>query len=366
MIKPMIAVVDIEHPSFAATVSGATLPVPLPEVEHDIPMNIILPDFNCNFSASLADLTTLIDSTKMIAKAVLDKHVNMTLTLTGKLVEDNTVFQIKETALLIKPTKELARADFIASTLNALLALGREVRLQIPDLALDLDKLSFDLSLLEASRLLQTRQTAYRLMVIEQATGIEFLLPPYFSGDEMSSIIYTYRAIIDRSFDWPFESYPLRIPANEEWFNRITAMNQPISITYTLEQEGIMILGKPILLGDVRVTIEDAVIQNRDQVKEQLAQLDGHEIEIIIQSAKGQARFELPDAPRLPDRPWDSNIRALIDLESQLDNRLCEGYNALAAATLAGLTEEEKAQITARPELDEEAFLIEGWNREDS
>jgi hypothetical protein len=55
-----------------------------------------------------------------------------------------------------------------------------------------------------------------------------------------------------------------------------------------------------------------------------------------------------------------------IDLESQLDAHLVERYHSLAAATLDDLTEEEKAAVTARPDLDEEAFLIEDWNREDT
>jgi hypothetical protein len=199
-------------------------------------------------------------------------------------------------------------------------------------------------------------------MVIEQATGVQFLLPSHFSGDQMTQIIFAYRAIVDRSFYWPFESYPLRVPSNEEWLNRIASMDQPAPISFTLEQEEAEVLGKPILLGKVRVNVEHGLIQNLDQVKLELARLDGHEVEVIIRSGSDSAEFELLESPRLPANPWDPSIQALVDLESELDARLVERYHSLAAATLSGLTEEERAAVTARPELDEVAFSMDDLN----
>jgi hypothetical protein len=66
----------------------------------------------------------------------------------------------------------------------------------------------------------------------------------------------------------------------------------------------------------------------------------------------------LQNAPRLREPGWDPSIQALIDLEPQLDARLADRYNALAASTLDDLTEEEKRDVTARPELDEAAFIL--------
>ena len=56
-------------------------------------------------------------------------------------------------------------------------------------------------------------------------------------------------------------------------------------------------------------------------------------------------------------------MQMLIDMEGQLDAALVERYNALAAASLAGLSENEKAEITARPEVGE-AFLIDDTSPE--
>ncbi len=53
----------------------------------------------------------------------------------------------------------------------------------------------------------------------------------------------------------------------------------------------------------------------------------------------------------------NSNVQKMVELEPRLDAALVERYHALAAATLAGLTEEEKKEVTARPELGD-AFLI--------
>ena len=55
----------------------------------------------------------------------------------------------------------------------------------------------------------------------------------------------------------------------------------------------------------------------------------------------------------------------LVDLEPHLDSHLVERYHALAAATLSGLTEEEKAEVTTRPEFGE-AFLIADSEEEHS
>ena len=345
-----------------ATVLAGAFPLPLPEFQPEASLIIAAQDFHCGFIATLIDITSVIDST-VIAKAILNQHINITLTLKGKLVEDRAIFQVKQTYIQPELAKEHARADFVASTFAAWLSLAKEVNLAIPEIGLDLKHLNFDTSLIEISRLLQTRQTAYRLMVIERVTGIQFALPKYFSVDEMSNILFTYYAIVDRSFNWQFESQSFQVRADQDGLNKIIAISESMSMTFPLLQEKTNILGKSILLGDVKVSIEDILIENFDEVKKELESLDNHEVEVVIRSVNGQARVETPDAPRLPDNAWDSNIQGLVDLESQLDARLVERYHALAAATLEGLTEEEKAAVITRPELDEEAFVIEDWNK---
>jgi hypothetical protein len=362
----MTAVVDIEHPSIVAIVLAGALPIPLPELEPEAELDIIVPDFDFKFSTDLCEITSpLVDSNTIFARSIFDRSVKTDLLLTGELVDGGTIFQIKETSLQFTPTRELARADFVASTLNASFALAREVRLQIPQIALDLN-LKFELPLLETAQLLQTRQTAYRLMVIERATGLEFRLPQRFSGEEIETISFVYHAIVDRSFLHIFTA-GLRIDgsANEQGAASLAALlSRPMK--FGPERVSKILLGKSIELGNATATIEDPYVEDSDRIEEALRSGDGHEVGFEIRSLTNQARYELPKAPRLPKTPWDPNIRALINLESQLDARLIERYNALAAATLDGLTEEEKAVLIARPELDEEAFMMEDWNQEET
>ena len=360
----MSSAIDIDLPTISATVLAGALPIPSPQPVSQALLRITIPDFHFDLATRLTD-KLIIETTRATAQATFDEHVKLLLLMTGKVSESGTKFCVEKALLQIRSEKEFARANFVISTLNALMALAEEVHFAIPDIVLDLD-LSFDLSLLEISKFLQIRQTAYRLMVIEQATNIEFSFPLQFSSEEVASILFVYRAIVDRCFTVPGETYPISILANEESLNRIRTLSEPAPISFIEEQFSEYVLGRKVFLGNMKVTIEDGIIENREEVYNELARLDGHEVRAVVRSASRRFRCELAEAPSLPNNPWDSNIQLLVDLESQLDDRLIERYNALAADTLADLTEEEKAAVTTRPELDEEAFFIEGWNREDS
>jgi hypothetical protein len=54
----------------------------------------------------------------------------------------------------------------------------------------------------------------------------------------------------------------------------------------------------------------------------------------------------------LPELEWDERIAEFIDLKTPLDERICDAYNRLAASTLAGLTEEQIAAVTAPLEFE--------------
>lgn len=91
---------------------------------------------------------------------------------------------------------------------------------------------------------------------------------------------------------------------------------------------------------------------------------DGHEVEGQVRSLTGTALMETLEAPRLPADAWDPSEQALIALEPILSARLADQYNSLAASTLEGLSEEEKAELTARPEFDEEGLFSENTDGE--
>lgn len=225
------------------------------------------------------------------------------------------------------------------------------MRFQLAEADLNLD-LGFNLPLLEISKALQRRQTHFRLMIIERATNIECWLPQIgFSGQETGLIGFIYRAIVERSFLWSFDTYSFFLPASEETLKRLEPLNKPASKPFYLENVEETLLGKPILLGSMRVIVADAVIENADEVRKNLMINDGRPVEIVVRSLSGQSRYEFPTAPILPTNIWEPNIQQLIDLESKLDSLLCEKYNQLAAATLAGLTDKQIKEVTKRPKL---------------
>jgi hypothetical protein len=251
------------------------------------------------------------------------------------------------------------QAAFIVSTLSAIFFLTERFSLKIPGLELD-EKLNFNVTLLEISRRLKQRQIAYRLMVIEKATGKEFFLSPIPTDKELSSINFVYHAIADRTFVWPAGTLKSDLPASKELLTLLDQAGQAFRLPYSEEHWTELVLDQSIDLGKALITIPDAIVKNPGDLRQELALTDGHPVKVSFESLSGQVIYEFPDAPRLPDTPWDSKIQAMVDIESDLDNALIERYHALAAATLAGLTEEEKAAVTVRPELDEDAFLIDG------
>lgn len=335
----------------------AEIPFPLSQPTEEVSLRIIIPDFDFSLFIPLTSITSEIESGKVALQAAVDANVIATLILTGGLIEARAKFRLERVSLNVELTKQSARAEFVASTLIPMLALAQEVHLQIPDVQFE-QKLKFDLPLREISHWLQRRQVAYRLMVIEQATGVEFVLPPSFSAEETETIAYLYHAITDRSFVWPVEAITADVPASKQMLDQLPSGDQPTSQRLGPVPSAKTFLGHSITLGNETVEIDDTIIEHVDEVRRELAQNDGHLVKVVVRSLSGQARVKLPEAPRLPEAPWDSKIQALIDLEPQLDARLAERYHALAAATLADLTEEEKAPLTARPELGEEAFSM--------
>ena len=118
------------------------------------------------------------------------------------------------------------------------------------------------------------------------------------------------------------------------------------------------ILGREISLGDQTVFINDGIIEEREVVRRELAQKDGHIVPIRVIPRSRKGRYVFANTPRLPETPWDEKVENFVSLENALDERLAASYHDLAASTVAELTPEEIKAVTARPELDEDAYLI--------
>lgn len=341
-------------PTLAGIALSESHPLHLPQAGQEILLKLHFSDFQLSQISSLVDLNYEVEDNLVTMKFPIDKDVLGVLELNGQLAEDGRQFKTYEYFFRTELVQDNPRADFVSSTFKALLGLSSETHLQISEMGLD-GRFRFVFELYQISKMLQLRQIAYRAMVIEQATEQSFQLPKHLSANELEMIAFIYRAIVDRSFVLPTESFYIPLVANKEcldWFTEFL-LRSPMTLD---KKESINLFGKTINLGPESIIIESGQIQDVDRVRKELESNDGHKVLIEIRSLIGQAKFDLPFAPRLPVNAWDSNIQSLIDLESQLDNRLAELYNDLAAATLAGLTEEEIAEVTARPELNFGAF----------
>ena len=358
----MSAVSPIDYYSIRiGNLTGPFTPFRLPESTPEATLHIIIPGFEFSLLIPLEELTNYVEPNKVNVRFAVDAGLTLTVDLTGNPVESGMMFEPKAGSLYFQLTDEKnPRAQFVGTTLMAMLGIAKEVPLRVPEIELNVG-MHFNIPLRDISGMLITRQLTHALMVIEKATGKSFQVIPtsLFSKDERDSIAFTYHAIVDRSFKWSL-SHPVgaTIPVTEEVIDRFPTDGQPFKYLSPLGQVSQNVLGQSILLGEGEIFIADAVFHDLETARREISQNKGGMATVGVESLSGYANFEFPEAPQLPSNPWDWKLQALIDLEPQLDTHLAAAYHALAASTLANLTEEEKERVIARPTLDEDADLI--------
>lgn len=360
-----VSVAEIAYrPSFSAEVlSAAHFQPPLSQTK-DLLLSIIVPAFAATISGEVTDLHINDGYEEVSLESFVDAGVSTLLTLRSEPSNGAAAnLQIKEASLSFHVTEHRPRAHFIANTLYAMLGLAGPVRISIPDMLVDLG-LCFNIPTSDLSKLLQLRQTYFGLMVIEKAAGLEFEIPEHISGYDLNSISFAYHAILQREFVWRSNDVTQSRPANEEalaWIDNLPG-TKPNESTYRITFGPIprtqTILGKEVPLGEETIFIEDGIIENRENVRRELSQKDGHTVPIRIRPRSRLGRYVFSNTPRLPKNPWDEKIASLINLEDKLNELLAARYHELAASTVADLTPEEIETVTARPELDEDAYLI--------
>jgi len=324
-------------------------------------LEISVPNLGGYFRLELTDLDdSEIEEGRLVVKARIDTNAKIIVTLLGESAAEG--FQTNSISLGFENPERSAESDFRTATLRAALSLATRTRLASPGLSLDLWFRPNE-PLREISAMLKLRQTMYRLMVIERATGRHFEIPSFILGEDLKAISPFYHAITERAFEWPLEGVQtVNYAASKDVAGSLEEWNQSSTFDCPCFQRPAL-FGIEVPLGEGTITIIDNHIEDFDQVVKELRSDDGHPVAIRIRSRIGLALYNFPDAPRLPDKPWDADLQMLIDMEGQLDAALMERYNALAAATLAGLNEDEKAEITARPEIGR-AFLIDDESME--
>lgn len=341
----------------------STLVTPKPQ---DIMLRIGIPNFNMHLATSLDDLQSSVNYSEIIARSLVDPGVSARLTLRNEPARDiNEPIQIKKVTLNFDVMEHRPRALFFAESLYATLGLAENVNISMPEIGLNVS-VDFDMPLSEISNMLQRRQVYFGLIVIECATPLMFEIPEFIPGEDIDAISFTYHAIVARDFRWLCNDVTLFMPATREsltWINNLPT-TEPGGYIYRVQfgptPKNRTIFGQTIVLGDEIVFLDDAVIENHDDVLRELGLNDGHSVPVKFRPLSRKGRYLFPDAPRLPETPWDEKIVGFINLEGLLNEQLATRYHQLAALTLAGLTPEEIKAVTERPMLDEDAYLISG------
>src|SRR2546423_9857043 len=304
-----------------ANVLAGSLPLHLPQANAGLFLYFDVPTFQLQLKIPVTDIESNMESGSVVFKTAIGDYATLILTVSGKVNAEEGGFKIRRVNLHMERETETASADFIISTLRAALVLADEIHLRIPEGHIDIT-LRFDATLLEISEMLRRRQINYRIMVIEKATGYRFQLPLDISGEQVKNIALIYHAITERSFVWPISEIGYGFYATKDVLSRLLSLNQLPSVKFGPHLITIDLFDKSVSLGHGYITIEDKIIENFDEVQKELALDDGHIVNVVARSLTGRGRYDLPEAPRLPDVPWDDEIQGLVDLEERLDEVL--------------------------------------------
>lgn len=319
-------------------------------------IEISVPNLGGYFRLELTDLDdSEIEDGRVLVKAAIDANARMVLTLIGE--SDRSGFHTKSVSFAFETVKKTPESDFRLATLRAALSLATQTRLAVPGLGLDL-WFRLNESPRDIGEMLKLRQTMYRLMVIERAIGRQLKVPSFIAGQDMEAISLLYHAITERAFGWPLDGVlTVFYAAGKKVADRLEECNQSSNFVYPCFHRQ-PLFGIEFPLGEGTITIVDKHIEDFEQVVKELISDDGHTVAVRVRSSIGLTHYNFPDSPRMPNKAWDADLQMLINMEGQLDAALVQRYHDLAAATLEGLSDEQKAAVTVRPELDEGAFSI--------
>jgi hypothetical protein len=329
--------------------------------QKNLSMEISIPNLGGAFRLQLTDLDdSEIESGRVVVRAAVDTNATMVVTLFGESASDG--FHTKSFSFGFENTEKTAESKFRLATLRAALSLATQTRLEAPGLGLD-HLFRLNESLRDIGEMLKLRQTMYRLMVIERAIGKRLKVPSFIPGEDMQTISLVYHAITERSFGWQFDGVlTVFYAASKEVATVLEKYKQSPDFVYPCFQRELL-FGMEVPLGEGTITIINKHIENFQHVIEELRKGDGHTVVVKVRSRIGLAYYSVPDAPRIPTKVWNEDLQMLINMEDKLDDALVGRYHALAAATLEGLNENERVEITERPEIGE-AFLIEDADME--
>ncbi len=314
-------------------------------------------EFNVDFTFEVIEINGDEFSEEIIFKLKYADTFFVHLTLKGywELVEE-LGFRITDVSWFFEGKEDTHTAVFLLQTFKAILCLSDKVKVEF----LNTDfffGVSVPLLLNNISEILQIRQMAYRLMVIEKVFNLSLPCPNEFiTGEENENIAFCYHSVIDRKFEWL--SPPAAVPwiASQEYLSILPQTNIPFPIQYGPEPTEKKLFGFLINLGLQIAKIDEYILDNFEETKREISKLDGEQVIVQGRSKNGSMKIESVTTPHLPENAFGNEIQKLIDLEDKFDSIYFDKYLNSFPNAFENLTEEQIQAVTESPTLEEEAF----------
>ncbi len=318
---------------------------------------VVFPDFDSSFDFEIIKIFQNLESNNIIFYLKLSKSLIIKAILSGYWTQQkDPEFYLQKFDIELEKKDETPVTVFLVSTFWAMLSLGEKVVFSIPNSDFNFTN-SFDLPLDEIGILLQERQIAYRLMVIEKALKTSLPFPDGgIDSRDIENITFCCNAIVEREFDWLCKRLTFFPLSTTEYSDLLPPTNSPFLLTFPTGNEKKAIFGRSINLGQLLIEIDQAVVANYEEAKQKFLLLNGEPVEIVVKSMNGKMRFKTINVPTLSKNAFSREIQKLIDLEEKLDSMYFEKYLNSFSNAFEGLTDEQIQAITERPMLEEEAF----------
>lgn len=290
--------------------------------------------------------------------AAITEGLKADIRLRGRWIRSG--LRINEGGFQFRLDKERATPDFVAQTVMAAVGLSDGATVSIPDADVCF-RIGGRASLAEISRTLKRRQLIEWLMVVEAAAGIEVDLPGTISSADGSNLAIAYKAITERSFDWPVRTLSTAVPNTPETATFLAELGKAPSMPpddHVLQTGPTVIdcFGHPVDLGEGTLLLHKAVVLSIEDERD--ARPDGSRFKSVrLRSTVGAGTYTFPQAPTISQTSFDPLVRNCIDAGPSLAGALAKRYAELAYSTLSDLTDDQKRQVTEPSDFGPDAFV---------
>lgn len=319
--------------------------------------NFSFDNFTNIFRCEITDIIWDEFSEQIILKLEYADIFFVHLTLKGYWeLDEEQKFQLMKADWNFEEKENNPASTFVLNTFIAILCLSNKVKVEIPTIDYHF-VVSVPSPLNKISEILQNRQLAYRLMVIEKAFQTSLPFPGRFiAGEEVENIAFCYQAIVDREFDWICNDLTFFPVSTAEYLNLLPPTNQIFPLTFPTPDVEKFIFGRLLNLGQLFIEIIHTVVVNYEEARKNLLALTGKPVEVVVKSINGKIHYKAIDVPTLPENAFIREIQNLIDLEKKLDSVYFDKYLDSFSNAFEDLTQEQIQAVTKRPDLEAEAF----------